>query len=77
MGWKKLNNFVQYLDKPVLGSIDQKDGKRFMALCIDPSTNGPYMGISRQVTSRKGNVDVVGFVDNIRPSGPPTSAGVT
>ena len=48
---------------PVLGSEDQKDGKRFMALCIDPTSKNPYMGIARQVTHRKGSPDVEGFVD--------------
>jgi len=63
MAWKKINNNVVMWETPVLGTEDQKDGKRFMALCIDPSSNKPYKGIARQVTQRKGNVDEMGFVD--------------
>ena len=53
-------------EKPVLGSEDQKDGKRFMALCIDPTSKNPYMGIVRQVTERVGSVDVPGYTDKSR-----------
>ena len=63
MVWKKLNNWVEILDKPVLGTEKQEDGKKFMALCIDPTSKNPYRGIARQVTERQGNQDVPGYVD--------------
>ncbi len=63
MSWISLNNYVDMWEQPVLGSIDQKDGKRFMALCVDPSSKNPYRGIARQVTERIGNQDVPGYVD--------------
>ncbi len=63
MAWKKINSAVQMWDKPALGTLDQKDGKRYMALCIDPSSKNPYRGIARQVVDREGDVDVSGYVD--------------
>ncbi len=63
MAWEKLNNYVKMWKEPVLGSENQKDGKKYMALCIDPSSKNPYRGIARQVTKRKGNVNLAGFVD--------------
>lgn len=63
MGWERLNEYVEMLKIPVLGSEDQIDGKRYMALCIDPDSKGPYRGIAREVTKREGTVDLKGFVD--------------
>ena len=63
MEWVKINEYVDYWKEPVLGTEDQKDSKRFMALCVDSSSKGPYMGIARQVTERIGNQDVPGYVD--------------
>lgn len=63
MAWKKLNEYAQIWKKPVLGSEDRKDGKRYMALCVDPASKSPYRGIARQVTERVGNVDIPGFLD--------------
>lgn len=63
MAWKKLNECVDMWEKPVLGTENQKDGKRFMALCVDPTSENPYRGIARQVIKRQGNQDVPGYVD--------------
>ena len=63
MEWVKINEYVDYWKEPVLGTEDQKDSKRFMALCVDSSSKGPYMGIARQVTERIGKQDVPGYVD--------------
>jgi hypothetical protein len=63
MAWRRLNKYVEMWEKPVLGEEEGKDGKRYMALCIDPSSKNPYKGIARQVTERKGNVDLLGYVD--------------
>ena len=63
MTWKKLNEYAEILEKPVLGSLDQKDGKRYMALCIDPKSKDPYRGIARQIIDRRGSVDIPGFLD--------------
>jgi hypothetical protein len=62
--WKKLSAGIEMWDKPCLGGVKVKEGERFMALCLDPSSKkGEYRGVARQVTERKGDVDVVGFVD--------------
>jgi hypothetical protein len=66
MVWKKLNDYVEMWKDPVLGTEDQKDGKRYMALCVDPSSKNPYRGIARQVTERVGNVDIPGYTDRSR-----------
>ncbi len=63
MAWKKINSAVQMWEKPALGTLDQKDGRRYMALCIDPSSKNPYRGIARQVVDREGDVNVSGYVD--------------
>ncbi len=63
MGWKKLNEEVEFWEKPVLGTENQKDGKRFMALCIDPKSKNPYRGIVRQIIDRQGSPDIPGFLD--------------
>lgn len=63
MKWKKINEYVSMLEKPALGTINQHDGKRYMALCIDPLSKKPYRGIARQVTKRIGNVNVPGYAD--------------
>tara|TARA_B100001971_G_scaffold213696_1_gene247844 strand:- start:54 stop:1052 length:999 start_codon:yes stop_codon:yes gene_type:complete len=51
------------LERPVLGSEKFEGGDKFMALCIDPSVKDDYKGIARVVNERKGDVNVVGFVD--------------
>ena len=63
MAWKKLNECVDMWEKPVLGTENQKDGKRFMALCVDPTSKNPYFGIARQVVERMGNEDISGYLD--------------
>ena len=63
MTWVRLNKCVEMWEKPVLGSENQSDGKRYMALCIDPISKNPYQGIAREVTERKGSVDLVGYID--------------
>jgi len=63
MVWKKINSAVSMWEKPALGTLDQKDGKRYMALCIDPSSKNPYRGIAREVTSSEGNPNISGFID--------------
>lgn len=63
MAWKKLNNYADMWEKPVLGSEKQEDGRRFMALCVDPTSKTPYRGIARQVIDRQGSPDVPGFLD--------------
>ena len=63
MAWKKLNEYVDFWDKPVLGTEKQEDKKRFMALCIDEDSKNPYLGIARKITKRQGNPDVPGFID--------------
>ena len=66
MAWIKLNHYVDYWDSPVLGSEDSNDSLKFMALCIDPSSKNPYIGIARQITERQGNPDIPGYVDKSR-----------
>ena len=66
MAWKKLNENVDFWDTPVLGTEKQKDGKRYMALSVDPTSKNPYMGIARQVIERVGNVDIPGYTDRSR-----------
>ncbi|MBI3623043.1 hypothetical protein HY212_03110 [Candidatus Pacearchaeota archaeon] len=56
----QLNSAVSYWDKPVLGDFSSKHP--IMALAIDKSSK-PLKGIARIITKRKGNVDIVGFVD--------------
>lgn len=63
MLWKKISDAVEMWEKPALGTIGQKDGKKYMALCIDPGSKNPYRGIARQVTERIGNVNIEGYVD--------------
>lgn len=63
MSWKKLNECSEIWDKPVLGSEEQKDGKRYMALCIDLVNRNPYRGIARQIIDRRGSPDIPGFLD--------------
>ena len=63
MVWKKLNQYVKILDKPVLGSEKQEDGKRYMALCIEPKSKNPYRGIAREIINRQGSPDIPGFLD--------------
>src|SRR3989344_608414 len=63
MAWKKLNNYADIWDSPVLGTEEQKDGKRFMALSLDAKSKNPYQGIARQVIERQGSPDVPGFLD--------------
>ncbi len=63
MVWKKLNECVEYLEKPVLGTIDLKGGMRYMALSLDFSSKNPYKGVARQVFERIGSQDVPGYVD--------------
>lgn len=63
MTWKKLNEYAEIWEKPVLGSDDQKYGKRYMALCIDPKSENPYRGIARQIIDRRGSPDIPGFLD--------------
>jgi len=63
MDWIKLNNYAEIWEKPVLGSVYQEDGKRYMALCIDPTIKNPYRGIARKVVERQGSPDIHGFLD--------------
>lgn len=63
MAWKKLNEFADFWEKPVLGTEKQTDGKRYMALCVDPESENPYRGIAREVVAREGSPDVPGFLD--------------
>ena len=63
MTWKKLNEYAKIWEKPVLGSVDQKDGKRYMALCIDPESKNPYKGIARQIIEREENPNMPSFLD--------------
>lgn len=63
MVWKKLNENVDFWNTPVLGTEKQGDGKRYMALSIDPTSKNPYKGIARQVTERQGSPDIPGFLD--------------
>ena len=63
MSWVKLNEYSEIFEKPVLGSEEQKDGKRYMALCVDTQSKNPYRGIARQVVKREGSPDIPGFLD--------------
>ena len=63
MVWRKINKQVEFWETPVLGTKNLKDGKRFMALCVDPSSKYPYRGIARQVLERIGNEDIPGYLD--------------
>lgn len=63
MSWKKINEFVEMFEEPVLGSERPDSNERFMALCIDPSSKNLYRGIVRIITKREGDVNIVGFVD--------------
>ncbi|MBD3252818.1 hypothetical protein GF386_03745 [Candidatus Pacearchaeota archaeon] len=65
MKLKRLNSAVDMYVRPVLGSVSQKDGKRYMALCIDKSTvnNSMKYGVAREITESEGSVDTPGFVD--------------
>ena len=63
MGWKKLNDCVEYWEEPVIGALNLEGGMRYMALCRDPASKNPYRGIARQVYERKGSQDMPGYVD--------------
>jgi hypothetical protein len=63
MGWKKLNEQVEYWETPILGTENQKNGERFMALCVDPLSKNPHRGIARQVIERIGHEDILGYLD--------------
>lgn len=63
MAWKKINNAIEMWEEPVLGTETLKGNKKFMSLCIDPSSKNPYKGIARQVTERKGHEDNPEHID--------------
>jgi hypothetical protein len=63
MAWKKLNSAVEMWETPCLGTVEVKEGERFMALCVDPSSKNPYVGLARHVTKRIGDVDALGYTD--------------
>ncbi len=63
MVWARLNKYVEMWKKPVLGSENKKDEKRYMALCIDSTSKDPYRGIAREIIERKGSPDIPGFLD--------------
>jgi len=61
MKFKRLNSIVSYSENPILTGKKHK----FMALSVDKSTinNKIKTGIAREITKRKGNVDIAGYVD--------------
>lgn len=63
MAWKKLSTGIDMWDVPCLGSVKPKNGQRFMALCVDPTSKKPYRGLARQVIDREGTQDVAGYLD--------------
>ena len=63
MSWKKLNEYTDMWEKPALGTEDQKDGVKFMALTIDSKSKNPHRGVARQIIYRQGSPDVPGYID--------------
>lgn len=63
MAWKKISAGIEMFAEPCLGTVKVVEGKRFMALCVQPGSKKPYRGLARQVIDREGSADVSGFLD--------------
>ncbi|MBS3077771.1 hypothetical protein J4233_05910 [Candidatus Pacearchaeota archaeon] len=63
MAWKNISKGIEMWDKPCLGAVKPVEGKRFMALCVEPRSKNPYRGLAREITKSEGNPDVPGFID--------------
>jgi len=63
MSWSKISPEVEVWNEPCLGNNKVVEGKRFMALCLQPRANKPFRGLARQVITREGSENVPGFLD--------------
>jgi hypothetical protein len=58
----KINKVVSMYQRPALGTVKEGD-TRYMALSIDRKSKNPYIGVAREITKSKGNVNIPGYVD--------------